>query len=727
MAKKEKYGKPELAALLHKELRQALGAPDSEIALKRLRNLQFYRAEAEGELSPPAVPDRSSIVATDVADTVEWMLPSLVRVFATSKDSMQCKPKHPRYAGAAKLAQSYLTHKFWEQNAGFMTLYTWGKDALVQKVGTVKVYWDKSPESSEEPYRGLTATQVEDLMGEEGVEVLEQASRMVEVEAPEGEPMPVEVFDLRIRRTLRKGRCKVEPVPPEEMRIHRRARYGQDVPFVAQERYETRADLEAEGYDLDGVSSGGEHWNMEMIERHSSQSPFWTDESDGELQRYLVSECYIKLDQDDDGVPEWRRVLMIGGTVMEDEKVDGHPYVFFCPVPDPHVFFGQCPADFAIQPQRLGTSLIRGLMDNIYLSVNKRTAIVDGQVNLDDLLNNRPGGVVRMKTLDAVRPMDQGGLDPGAWQMIEWGEQWRERRTGFTRYSQGMSPDALNPTATGVSLITEKADQRTELIARVWAQSVREMYRLMLKCMGRYQDIPELVELMDGQWFEVDPREWCEGFDIDVDVGLGTGSKDKKAVALQTVHGMQAPMVQAGMLPPQAAVASARDFCDAVGLGDGVDYFPDPPPPNPQNKPPQVMVKEMELQADAQKFQAESQQEAARMRMEVELENSKARAQAEVDINRQRAEGEQQAQKAQLQAQLQAQEAERTERLEMARIAAQERQQVRQLKAQIYLALAQRGDVNALQLAQGLDAGLEAAIDGAMPTAPVMAQPEGMQ
>jgi hypothetical protein len=519
----------------------------------------------------------------------------------------------------------------------------------------------------------------------------------------------------------------VEPVPPEEMRIHRRARYGQDVPFVAQERYETRADLEAEGYDVDGVSSGGEHWNMEMIERHSSQSPFWTDESDGELQRYLVSECYIKLDQDDDGVPEWRRVLMIGGTVMEDEKVDGHPYVFFCPVPDPHVFFGQCPADFAIQPQRLGTSLIRGLMDNIYLSVNKRTAIVDGQVNLDDLLNNRPGGVVRMKTLDAVRPMDQGGLDPGAWQMIEWGEQWRERRTGFTRYSQGMSPDALNPTATGVSLITEKADQRTELIARVWAQSVREMYRLMLKCMGRYQDIPELVELMDGQWFEVDPREWCEGFDIDVDVGLGTGSKDKKAVALQTVHGMQAPMVQAGMLPPQAAVASARDFCDAVGLGDGQAYFPDPPPPNPQNKPPQVMVKEMELQADAQKFQAESQQEAARMRMETELENSKARAQAEVDINRQRAEGEQQAQKAQLQAQLQAQEAERTERLEMARIAAQERQQVRQLKAQIYLALAQRGDVNALQLAQGLDAGLEAAIDGAMPTAPVMAQPEGMQ
>lgn len=722
----DKYSKEELSALLHKELRQALGAPDSEIALKRLRNLQFYRAEAEGELAPPAVPDRSSIVATDVADTVEWMLPSLVRVFATSKDSMQCKPKHPRYAGAAKLARAYLTHHFWERNNGFMALYNWGKDALVQKVGTVKVYWDKTPEVTEETYRGLTAPQVEDVIGKAGVEVLEQSARQEVVQTPDGQSLPVEVFDLRIRRTIRNGRCKVEPVPPEEMRVHRRARYGQEVPFVAQERYETRADLEADGYDLDGISTGAEGWTMESIERQSSQSPFWTDSGDGELQRFLVSECYIKLDQDGDGVPEWRRMLMIGGTVMENDKVDGHPYVFFCPAPEPHVFFGQCPADFALQPQRLGTSLIRGLMDNIYLSVNRRTAIVDGQVNLDDLLNNRPGGVVRMKSLDAVRAMEQGGLDPGAWQMIEWGEQWRERRTGFTRYSQGMSPDALNPTATGVGIITEKADQRTELIARVWAQSVAEMYRLMLKCMGQYQDIPELVELLDGQWFEVDPREWADGFTIEVDVGLGTGSKDKKAAALQAVQGMQAPMVQAGVLPPTAAVSSARAFCDAVGLGDGLEYFPDPPPPNPNNKPPQVQVKEMELTADAQKFQAESQQEAAKMRMEVEMEQAKARAQAEVDINRQRAEAEQKAQEAQLQAQLKAQEAERTERLEMARIAAQERQQVRQIKAQIYLALAQRGDVNALSLVQGLDAGLEGAIHGAMPGEPAAPMQPGV-
>lgn len=716
----DKYSKEELSALLHKELRQALGAPDSEIALKRLRNLQYYRAEAEGELSPPSVPDRSSIVATDVADTVEWMLPSLVRVFATSKDSMQCKPKHPRYAGAAKLAREYLTHHFWERNNGFMTLYAWGKDALVQKVGTIKVYWDKTPEVTEEPYSGLTAPQAEELIASPGVEVLEQSSRMVSVEAEgqqQQQSLQVEVFDLRIKRTIRSGRCRVEPIPPEEMRVHRRARYGQEIPFVAQERYETRADLEADGYDLDGIATGGEGWTMEMIERQSSQSPFWTDSGDGELQRYLVSECYIKLDQDGDGVPEWRRVLMIGGTVMEDEKVDGHPFVFFCPAPEPHVFYGQCPADFALQPQRLGTSLIRGLMDNIYLSVNRRTAVVDGQVNLDDLLNNRPGGVVRMKSLDAVRSLEQGGLDPGAWQMIEWGEQWRERRTGFTRYSQGMSPDALNPTATGVNLITEKADQRVELIARVWAQSVREMYRLMLKCMGQYQDIPELVELMAGQWFEVDPREWAEGFDIEVDVGLGTGSKDKKAAALQAVQGIQAPMVQAGILPPTAAVAAARDFCDAVGLGEGMDYFPDPPPPNPNNKPPQITIKEMDLQADAQKFQAQSQQEAARLRMEAELETTKARAQAEVDINRQRAEAEQKAQEAELQARLNAQQAERSERLEMARIAAQERQQVRQIKAQIYLALAQRGDVNALSLVQGLDAGLEDAIDGVLPGA----------
>jgi hypothetical protein len=253
--------------------------------------------------------------------------------------------------------------------------------------------------------------------------------------------------------------------------------------------------------------------------------------------------------------------------------------------------------------QRL--DLLRGLMDNVYLSVNQRTQVVEGRVNLDDLTNNRPGGVVRVKDLTSMAPIQQAGLDQGAWQMVEWGEQWRERRTGHTRYSQGMSPDALNPTATGVNIITEKADQRVELIARVAAVSVERMFRKMLKCMGRYQTAPELVELM-GKWVHVDPREWAEGYEVELDVGLGTGSKDKKAIALQTILGMQQPLAQGGVLPSKAVIETGRRFAEAVGLGDPELYFPDPQPQQPPQPPPQIQAKKMELDADAQKFQAQN-------------------------------------------------------------------------------------------------------------------------
>jgi hypothetical protein len=165
---------------------------------------------------------------------------------------------------------------------------------------------------------------------------------------------------------------------------------------------------------------------METIERADSQTPWFFDQSDGEMQRFLCSECYIKLDQDDDGIPEWRKVFMVGQTIMDDEKVDDHPFVYFCPSPMPHVFFGECPADQALMPQRLRTSLLRASLDNVYLSVNKRMGVVEGQVNLDDLVNNRPGGIVRMKSKDALLPIEQGGLDQSAWSLVEWAEQWRE-------------------------------------------------------------------------------------------------------------------------------------------------------------------------------------------------------------------------------------------------------------------------------------------------------------
>ncbi len=643
-----KYSDSELSALLSKELRQALGSPGSEIAQLRLRNLQYFKATAEGELAAPEITDRSSIVSTDVADTVEWMLPSLLRLFATSKDALQCKAKKPQYSAGAKLAQDYLQWLFWSQNKGFHTLYQWFKDALIQKVGFLKVSWEEIEEDAEETYQGLVPEQVQELLNDPEVSPVAQSSRVIMIHDEMSEqPMPLEVFDITVKRVQKKGKCVVKPCPPEEVRIHPRARYGEPFPFIAHVFYKSKQDLEADGYDLSAVSAD-QGWSMEQIERVSTQTPWFYDQSDGEMQQYRVSECYIKLDQDGDGIAEWLKVTLIGETVMDQEKVDDHPFVYFCPAPMPHTFFGQCPADWAIEPQRLRTSLIRSLVDNVYLSVNKRVGVVEGQVNLDDLLNSRPGGIVRMQNPAALVPLEQGGIDASAWSMVEWAEQWRENRTGFTRYSQGLNPDAFNSTATGVSIIAERADQRIELMARMAAQSVEQLFAKMLKCVSMYQDIPEMMEV-SGSWAEIDPREWHKRYDIEINVGLGTGSKEKQAMLLGQLLGIQKEMAMAGVIDPAGAVLAAKNMAEFMGLPAPEQYFPPPKP-----RPPQPSPDEIKAQASMQIAQFQAQMKAQSDREKAQLQAQVEQAKQEAQQAQLNAQTQMEAQKAQFEAQLKA-------------------------------------------------------------------------
>ena len=657
-----KYSREELSVMIEKELSQAIGAPGSEIANIRKRNLEYYQAEAVGELAPPDVPDRSSIVATDVADTIESILPSLIRTFAASQDAVECEAKTPQMQPQAKMASEYLRHIFWSRCDGFNIVHSWFKDALIQKVGFVKVSWDKEPEETEQSYRGLTPQQAQGLLSQPNVEPVSKDERTEVIGGQQ-----VVLYDLTIKQTLSKGRCKVVAVPPEEMRVHPRARYGEEPLFVAHVRTDTRGALEAEGYDLSGVGSGDDSWSMEERTRSLFNNHGWSDDT-GEHERFRVAECYIKLDQDSDGLPEWRRILMVGDTVMEDDKMEEHPFAFFCPIPQSHTFFGLCPADQAIEPQRLNTSLMRAMLDNTYLTVNQRTGIIEGQVNLDDLMTSRPGGVVRMKNAQAMAPIVQPPLPQSAWQMVEWSDAWRERRTGFTRYSQGLKADALSPqTAYGASLIAEKDDMRMELMARVAAESMRCMFEKLLRCMARYQDVADVVQLF-GQWTEVDPRVWQEGFQIRVNVGLGLGNKDKRAATLGQIIQMQQPMIGAGMIDPSGAVLAAQKFAEASGLTDSQQYFPPAQPKEPQPDP--------RLQFEQAKAQAEMQAEQQKTQAQMQMEQQRMQMQAEVDTNRQAAEQAQQQAKMQSQMELERFKAQLMSELELQKSQIQQQTQL---------------------------------------------------
>lgn len=609
----EKLSDEDFSQLIEDRLRTSMGASGSKIVNDRLRNLEAYLAQPEGEWAPPEIDDRSDLVATDVADTIEWMLPSLMRVFASGRDAVEVTPRRPQFTPQADLVRESVKWLFWERLDGLTFLHNWLKDGLLSKVGFCRVGYATSTITTREQFRGLTEAQVQMLLASDDVQVLGQAERVEQTDAGQ-----IKVWDVDVECGEADGTPTIDVVPPDEMRVGNAARYGAEPPFIAQEYELPRAELIAEGYKVAENATASHHvissQEAQARRRMNSASTF---DDDDDLVR--VVDAYVR--RGPSNAAKWERGLIIGDALVEREDVDDHPFGWWCPAPMPHVFFGHCPADQGIQPQRLRTRLLRAVEDNVYLSVNGRTGVVGGdETTIDDLLDSRPGGIVRLKSKDDLVPIVQPDLSGAAWQAVEWAEQWTEKRTGFSRLSKGLSSEALNDTATGVMEITERADMRVELIARHAAAALSKVLAKMLRVMGRHQDVSQAVQI-NGQWVDIDPRQWDTQYQVRVRVGLGSGNKDRQTAQLGQLISVQQGLAQAGVVPPPAAVALARKLTESMGFDHAEQFFPDPPPPQPPQPPLPLLIEQAKAQAEGQRQQADQLHDRSMKQMELDAKH----------------------------------------------------------------------------------------------------------
>ena len=633
-----------------------LGAPDSEIGAYRLRNLRAYNAEPVGEFAGPEIEDRSRIVATDARDTVNWMMPGLMKTFLGTDNAVEFTATRQDKEDEAKLITEYINHVFRTKNPGFSIAHQWFMDALREKVGFLKAWWEHKNEDSREDYDALTEDQVAMLNADPNVEMIDAPEMVTQqmVPGPDGQPAPMRLYRVSIKRTERRGRLCIVPCSPEEVRISRRARYSEPVDCIAHVFQKPAYELRDMGYDLEGAAGGMQ--SVDLSEERLARTPVRLDETDrassDEMQLHECAELYLRHDFDGDGVTEWRKVLLIDEQMYLNEKVDDHPFVWICPVPMPHTFFGECPVDYAIAPQKLHTQMIRAQVDNINLSVNTRNGVIEGQVNLEDALDSTPGGVVRMKTKDAIFPLVQPDMTQGAARMIEYADEWKENTTGFTRYSQGTDADSLNKTATGVSIITQKADMRMELISRHFAEGFKDLFRKMLKLIIENQDVAEMVKV-GGAWVNIDPSQWTDQHEININVGLGTGDRQGQLQKAQMLIQNIMSLMPTGVVTLENLQNAEREFLKALDMPQPERYFqagqlqPQPPAPNPdQIKAQQAQqAQQQDLQHaammahaehDAKQMDAERQEriEIAKMQMEFEYRQWEAQLRANVELQK---------------------------------------------------------------------------------------------
>lgn len=712
----------DLKALVASEMRSSLGYSSSKLSAARQKAEYYYLGLAVGDLAKPEIDGRSGVVSTDVRDTIESMLPQLMVTFCGGDKVAEFEPQTQDDEKRANLATEYVNYLFFKKNNGHKLSYVWMKDALLQKNGIVKVWWDTRHEEKKEEYKALDQFELAQIMEDPEVEVTEQTSYPDEDDAKarqkaledmqpqmmqamqaaqQGDPKaaqalqqmqqhmeqiqaqpPVMLYDITAKRVKTDGKITIENVPPEEFLISRNAKDIPTAKFVGHRVQRTVSELKSMGYkNVDNMSGEdqGQAINGERIQRLSwnDENAYMSDEvntSDESQRRIWVTECYVRCDFDGDGISELRKVTVAGNELLDNEEVDFTPFVSITPIPLPHTFFGLSVADLVMEKMRSKTSLLRAAHDNTYLEANGRYFAEEG-VNLDDLMTSRPGGVVRVKRAGSVGRLDQGaGNTSKVMELLDYTEQELEKASGWSRYSQGNDAQGLNDTATGMNIITNKADMRIDMIARNFAEGFTELFGYVLKLVCQHQNKKQMVRIA-GEWAEIDPREWRNGFDTQINVGIGMGNKDQKVQHMMALIGQQEKVFPLGVATPSNILESSKELAKLLGYKNGDKFFNDPvknpPPPKPDPEKAKLdammQMKQMDIQASGQAAAGKAQMDAQIKQMEMQfkmqadeadrahtaqLEQMKAQMQAEVDNNRQRSEAEQKTLEMQQQAQL---------------------------------------------------------------------------
>jgi hypothetical protein len=634
MPEEEAMSEEEIQNIVSGEIDDAQSYIDDVISPERAEAGQYYKGEPFGNEEE----GRSQVVSMDVRDTVQAIMPSIMRVFFGSSKVVEYAPNRAEDIQIADQATDYVNYCLTRDNNLFIHAYAMFKDALIRKNGFGKIWWDETEKVETYEIDGIDENGYMVLMSDPDVELQEVEVEYMEQEmaTPEGIVTVVQMptYSAKVVRRTKEGRLNVAALPPEEFLIDRRAKSLNDFDFIGHRRYMTVSELVAMGYEQDEVEQLGYETqddfegNQEAFDRNPQATILGAGRTDVASRKVLYIEGYLYIDVDGDGIAELRKVCVGGSAykLLHQEAVDDHPFFDFCPDPEPHTFFGMSIADVVMDIQRIKSSIMRNTLDSLAQSIYPRMGVVEGQVSIEDVLNTEVGGIIRMKQQGAVQPFVTPNVSSAAFPMLEYMDAVKESRTGITKASAGLDPNALaNSTATAVNATVTASQQHIELICRLFAETgFKTMMTKALKLLVKNQDKPRLVRLRN-EFVPIDPRVWDANMDVVVNVALGTGSDQQKMGFLNVIAQKQEMIMQQlgpvgnplvsldgyyNTLEQMLAVAGFKDVSQFFQNPQG---FQPPAPPAPQPSPEQILA-----QVQAQSIQADIQKKAAELELQRE-------------------------------------------------------------------------------------------------------------
>lgn len=644
---------------------------NARISFERSLAYDYYYAREFGN----EVDGRSRVISADVAQAVDAAVPAIVEIFVSGDEAVEFAPRNAEDVESAEQATISANYVFFTQNNGFALAHDFIKDGLLQKTGAFKWTWDTSRTMSEKRYQGLDDGTFQVLGQNPDVEIVEHseypdpAMQMpFEPQMGGGEMAPQQMallHDVTVRIKKEAGKVKICVPPPEEILISPDSMTldVMDMPFIAHTPLLTGSDLIEMGIDpavIDALPKGDEDvLDDERIarrDRTDSAAALGHEQSDrSDVYRY--NECYMRLDVDGDGIAELRKICLVGDTVLHNEPTDHIPICIWTPKVMPHEVIGISLADDVMDLQLLKSTIWRQTLDNLYLS-NAPRMFVQGDVNMDDVLTVKPGGIIRGEMGSAVTPLVVPFVGQHGYQMLEYTDQEKDARVGFSALGPGMSPDSINKTATFVREMTNQTNARAKLIARNAAEyGFKPLFRGIMYLLAKHQQKALMVRL-NNKFTPVDPETWSKEYDMACNVGLGMGSKEQMLMHLQ---GMGMDLQAISQTPFAPLLLDAKKVfnyfekkANLAGFKDVGVFLNDPTNPDtgetkqPQpQKPESVQVAEIKAQTDMRAFQAKQQGDmesrqmdgqAEAVKMQMDQQREAAQAQADMMVEQQKAE-----------------------------------------------------------------------------------------
>ena len=578
----------QILAIVAEELSQSSGGNEHDfLDSNRKDALAAYLGQKNGKEAE----GRSHIISTDVADAIEWLMPEVMKAFTQNNEVVTFDPVFDGDEDQAELESVFVYDVLMKDNNGFLALHQFFKDALMQKNGFLKVFYENNEESTTEYYTGLIEQELQALSADPECEIVEMTQEV----DPESQ---LPIADVKVKRKVTEGNVNILCIPPEEFRANRMHNQVDlsTARFTAHVVLKTAGDLVRMGHSKEFVDSipSSEVYSDDREYRWYMQDevayPDRDSTADPSLRSIEISECYMHIDIDEDGIPELMKITVAGGdnpdVLLDMEPVDAIPFISSTAILMSHKLFGLSIYDRLKQIQDQKTTLWRNIFDNLYLQNNQRTIVVEGQVNLDDLMTSRPGGIIRTKRADAVQPYVTPPLSGDAYTMMEYLDKVRSGRTGVT--PEGPIADTLigdNMGSEGVQQMMSQREELVGLIIRVFAETgVKPLCWMIREQLIKHQDVMSDYKYK-GKWTQIDPKRWRKRKNSTIRVGTGSGNRKEQAMTLSQILAIQERVManpSQALLTEKHTFQAINDYAKFAGLTGASRYFLDPESPEGQ-------------------------------------------------------------------------------------------------------------------------------------------------